>query len=60
MKQTIYVVGKASGVKGPDGQDLIIMYDVALSRAAAEVKRKDGTEIFKMVADNLVRDEQSS
>lgn len=53
MEIPVYMVVRKTGQLGPDNRELLIVYDVKLTRSAAEAVVADnpGTEVKKMFAD---------
>jgi hypothetical protein len=49
----VYLVVRKAGITDAQGEDLYIVFDVKLTRSAAEavVFRNPGTEVMKMKAD---------
>lgn len=53
MRQLVYLVVRKTGQYDQDGNELIIVYDAKLTKAAADAVAlvNPGTEVIKMVAD---------
>jgi hypothetical protein len=55
-QQPVYLIVRRTGQFDPDGVELVIVYDVKLTRGTAEavVALNPGTEIIKKIADKEV------
>jgi hypothetical protein len=55
MNVLVYIVIRKTGQFDQDGQELVVVYDVKLTKSAADAValRNPGTEVIKMTADKL-------
>lgn len=54
MRVNFFLIIKRTGQIGPDGEELVVIFDSALSREKADriIAKNPGTEAMKMMADN--------